>query len=652
MTAATAECVPGPGAKHWRGDIQILRGYAVCAVILFHAGFDTGFEIAPSGYLGVDIFFVVSGYLIGGIVLRDQAAQRFAFGAFYRRRVRRLAPAAFVTLAATIAAAAMLLTASAYERFWPQLLGALSFSTNIVLWRQINYFNDGAQGEPLLHVWSLAVEEQFYLVFPVLLLSCPRRWWMPAIGMATAASLAAYLTLYAQSPGAAFYLLPTRAWEIGLGVAAAGLNLPRAATTVLARLRPLSAFVVGVMPFVPSSAQAYWLALPACLATAVIVAAPPPSMVANHWRPAMAIGDRSYALYLVHWPLFAFANTVHLGAPLSVMTSLGLIALTVISGEILFRCVETPLRRERGRPVFTWIAFLATSLLLAAIGAGVLQAKRDAGTGPDVAGVLGLELPGCDADTAAFDGRCAQSSSPQILVWGDSFSQHLVPAIVATAGLPIAQASEGGCPPIVGFAPIDLDAPLAIARRCVAFNASVLTYIARMPSIEVVVLSGRYLRYGLPGTRALHVSADSVEAIATPDPTALAMAQQRTSAAIRAMGKRVVIVAGPAQASFDVGQCWERTNAHLPLITSTKRCAISAASMHSQAAWADRLLARFAATGTPVINLAAALCRKGVCATELDGTPLYRDAGHFSRTGSVLIGRRKRLGQRIWQVAR
>ncbi len=637
-----------PHATHWRGDVQVLRGFAVCAVIVFHAGLG----IAPSGYLGVDIFFVVSGYLIGGIVLRDRAAGRFAFGPFYRRRIRRLAPAGFVTLAATVAAARLLLTTSAYERFWPQLLGALSFSTNVILWCQINYFNDLAQTEPLLHIWSLAVEEQFYLVFPIALRVCPRLWWIPAIGIATTASLAAYLILYPRSPGAAFYLLPMRAWEIGFGVLAAGWRMPPAIQAGLVRWRATALLTIAAVPFVPPFAFAHWLALPACLATALVVATRAPILAGRGWRFGTAIGDRSYALYLVHWPIFAFANTVHLGAPLPVTLSLSLVVLTFASGELLFRIVETPLRRERSPPILTWAAFVAATMLIAAAGAYVLHAKRGAATGLDLVGVTGLDLPGCTADAASFDGRCTQSPIPRILVWGDSFSQALVPAIVATAGRPIAQASEGGCAPLPGYAPVDLNASQAIARRCIAFNASVLAYLARTPSIDVVVLSGRYLRYAIPGTHALHVDPDGRTTIAMPDPVTLTVAQRRTSAAIRALGKRVVIVSGPAQAGFDVGQCWERNFADLPRVTAAAQCGITATTLHPQASWANRLLAGFATGGTPVIRLDAALCHRGTCATAIDGMPLYRDTGHFSRTGSRLIGQRTRLGERVWQVAR
>ncbi len=632
----------------WRADIQILRGIAVCAVILFHSGLG----LAPSGYLGVDIFFVVSGYLIGGIVMRDRAANRFAFGMFYLRRIRRLAPAAFVTLGATIIAAAWLTTPSGYARFWPQLTGALTFSSNIVLWRQINYFNDSAQTEALLHFWSLAVEEQFYLLFPLALMLCPKRWWMPAIAAATLASLAAYLILYPRSPGATFYLLPTRGWELGLGVLAAGLD--ERWRTWTPRARPIAVLTIALIVFAPTFPEAQWLALPACLATMIIVAAPP-GRAEQHGlasRLGTAIGDRSYSLYLVHWPLFAFANAVHLSAPLPPMLSVLLVAATFVIGELLFQGVERPVRRRRDRPAVVWSMFAATTLALALTGGWVLHAKRSATPALDLGGVTGLDLPGCDPDAARFDGRCTQSPTPAMLVWGDSFSQALIPALVASSSRPIAQASHGGCAPLPGFAPIDLDASRAVARQCLRFNASVLAYLARTPSIEVVVLSGRYLRYALPATRALHYAADGSEVVTTPDPAAFAATQARTSAAIRAMGKRVVVVSGPPQAAFDVGQCWERTLAGLPLVDQSPGCAIMAANTHPSARWADRLLRDFARDGTPVLWLDAALCHAGRCVTAVDGVPLYRDTGHFSRTGSGLVGRRLQLGKRVWTAAR
>ena len=163
-----------------RADIQALRGVAVTAVILFHSGLG----IAPSGYLGVDMFFVVSGFLISGIIMRQIGNGRFSFQDFYIRRVRRLLPAAYVVLAITLLMAILLSTASAFSHYWQQFLGTLTFSTNIVLWQQINYFNNGAAFEPLLHMWSLAVEEQYYLILPVALFvlpggygSCP--FWRP-----------------------------------------------------------------------------------------------------------------------------------------------------------------------------------------------------------------------------------------------------------------------------------------------------------------------------------------------------------------------------------------------------------------------------------------------------------------------------------------
>jgi peptidoglycan/LPS O-acetylase OafA/YrhL len=201
------------GDRRGRSDIQALRGYAVLLVILYH----TNLGLVPLGFLGVDIFFVISGYLITGIIVRGLRAGTFGFQDFYLRRVRRPFPAAFVTLALTLIGSVFLLTSSAWHNFAPQLYGALFFTTNIVLWQQINYFKSAAELEPLLHMWSLAVEEQYYLVLPVVLSVVPQRLWRATIATITLGSLGGYIWLYPHSSGAAFYLLPTRAWEIGIG---------------------------------------------------------------------------------------------------------------------------------------------------------------------------------------------------------------------------------------------------------------------------------------------------------------------------------------------------------------------------------------------------------------------------------------------------
>ena len=640
-----------PTDLRWRADIQALRGYAVLAVILFHSGLG----VMPSGYVGVDLFFVLSGYLISGIVMRDHVAGRFRARDFYLRRVRRLAPASLALLAATTMAAIGLLTVSGYQRFWPQLVGALGLATNVILWRQINYFNNSASFEPLLHMWSLAVEEQYYLLLPLALLALPRRTWMAAILVGTFASLAAYAWLYPRSPGATFYLLPTRAWEIGLGSLGALLN-DRPGVARLARMvRPGALVVLVAVPLLtPALSYAHWLALAVCAATLVFVLAGQsgpsfPSLL----RPLAMVGDMSYSLYLVHWPIFAFAHVLWLGAPIPPAVTVTLIGGIMVLSTLLYRFVEQPCRRSR---LGGWrlCAFLAAACIgIAVIGYAGLR-YREAITSPlNLQGVTGLDLPGCDADARTFDGRCAQSARPEILIWGDSFSQHILPAFMASTERPLAQASKGGCAPLLGIAPVDLQASLEWAKGCLTFNESVIRYLAQKPTIRVVVLSGRYLRYQEAGTRALvYDDAGRLHLDALPR-DALVEAQRQTTQAIRALGKRVIIIGAPPQADFDVGQCWERQREALPSIHGAPDCSIDAGTTHRFWPWSVRLMDDFARLdATPVVRLDQLLCHADRCDTAREHIPLYRDASHLSRDGSVWIGRRLGLGDRVWREAR
>lgn len=188
-----------------RPDIQALRGYAVLLVVLYHSGFDA----LRSGFLGVDVFFVISGFLITGLIVRGLDAGTFSIGTFYLRRGKRLLPAAYVTLFVTALAAPFFLIPSQLAQFREQLVGAVSFTANIVLWHQSGYFDQAAVTKPLLHFWSLAVEEQYYFFMPLTLMFVPRRWRFRVVTGLTVASLV-YCFFFA-APSARFYLIFSRA---------------------------------------------------------------------------------------------------------------------------------------------------------------------------------------------------------------------------------------------------------------------------------------------------------------------------------------------------------------------------------------------------------------------------------------------------------
>src|SRR3990167_5854468 len=200
------------GGMKYRREIDGLRALAVIPVILFHAGF----EIFSGGYVGVDVFFVISGYLIANIVMAEMSADRFSIVHFYERRARRILPALLLVVAVCIPAAYAFLLPSEMKEFGQSLVATMTFSSNILFWSQTGYFEGAAELKPLLHTWSLAVEEQFYLFFPLFMMLAWRwgRAWLTTLLVVVAiGSLALAQWGALNKPIAAFFLLPTRAWE-------------------------------------------------------------------------------------------------------------------------------------------------------------------------------------------------------------------------------------------------------------------------------------------------------------------------------------------------------------------------------------------------------------------------------------------------------
>ncbi len=362
--------------RGYRGDIEGLRAVAVLAVLFFHA------EIPPfgGGFLGVDIFFTLSGFLITGILLREMEGGRFSVWAFWRRRVARIVPALlFVTLAVL---AAWLIMA------FPQELATLRgssvatplFLSNLFFWRNNPYFAPLSEVQPLLHTWSLGVEEQFYFLYPLLLL-VPlrgRRGRTALIAGATLASLALAAAVAVIRPSAAFYLLPARFWELGLGgLAAIGL-VPASREGRVREI--LAALALGILLlsviFGGALTSPFPAALPPTTAT-VILLVPAEGSAINRLlavAPMRAIGRLSYSLYLWHWPLLAFWR-LFVRFELTPMAQVLLIASSFALATFSYFAVERPLRRglRKGRP----LPVLAGGALACLATAGLAFAATD-----------------------------------------------------------------------------------------------------------------------------------------------------------------------------------------------------------------------------------------------------------------------------------
>ena len=342
---------------HYRPEIDGLRAVAVVPVILFHAGVPA----VGGGYAGVDVFYVISGYLITTILLNDWAEGHFSILKFYERRARRILPALFCVMALTLPFAYVLLQPNDMIEFAKSLVAVTTFSSNFFFWAQSGYFDTAAEMKPMLHTWSLAVEEQYYVLFPLLLLGLVRfgrAVRLAAIAVLAAASFGLAFMAIGESSAAAFYLLPYRAWEILIGSLCAiylqGRQLPlHGGTTSAAAVRELlsaaglAAIIAACLQFTAETpAPSHYTLLPTLGAALIILFGSPATLVGRLLAtpPFVAIGLLSYSAYLWHQPLLALARH-HSLAELTPAEQIVLPLAAFALAFLTYRYVETPWRK-------------------------------------------------------------------------------------------------------------------------------------------------------------------------------------------------------------------------------------------------------------------------------------------------------------------
>lgn len=490
----------------YRADIDGLRALAVIPVVLFHAGMST----FSGGFIGVDVFFVISGYVIALSLLSDVRNGRFSILTFYERRVRRIFPALFATLLATYLYACLVFLPSHLKDLSESLVAATLFVSNIYFWKDSGYFAADAIYRPLLHTWSLSVEEQFYIFMPIAIYLIARwlksRWLLvllPVLLLSFALSVLATET----APTANFYLLPTRAWELLIGAILALSPPPpirsRAAREVVA-VAGLALILAPVFMFDETTPFPGLSALYPCLGTAIVI------YCGIHARtfvgsllsvkPLVGIGLISYSLYLVHWPLVVFVSYQNLARPTGWQVA-GIVAASLFLAVLSWRYIEQPFRQRR-----PWITRrrllsggIAAMAAFAAFGTVGVRAKGFPARFPDftqkdIAGHKQWRPGRCfllgDPDHRRWKPEACTLTTGgphRMLLWGDSFAAQYVPGIIANADridATVLQYTGAGCPPILSYK--------SYARpRCTDFNANALNII-RQQRIDTVVLAARW----------------------------------------------------------------------------------------------------------------------------------------------------------------
>ena len=627
-------------------------------VVLYHAKVG----LFSAGFLGVDVFFVISGFLITRVISDGIDQKQFSFANFYFRRAKRLLPAAYVTFLFTTACAPLLLASSEMRDLRGQLIGAVTFTSNFILWLQSGYFGGGASLKPLLHVWSLSLEEQYYFVLPIALVLLPRRHWIRGAILVITVSIG--ITFLRAGRDSTFYLLPSRAWELGFGsIGALLIRTPAADRVIRSLFWPALLVLIGLPMVLIGSAHPGVDALLICGATLIVILRAHPLLVRGALPSALgSLGNMSYSLYLVHWPIFAFfenavilESTPHANLP----SRLGLVALSFAGGWALNRWVEDPVRNASVLPTGRFVATtLVSSGLLIVLAFAVPRLSGGPVEFQDARQLWAGLAKACDA-TSEFVARpeCRTSEAPEMLLWGDSFAMHLTPALMAVPDgpVPFVQATRTACGPLLGLASLsDHPESRAWAMSCVAFNESVLEYLRRTPSIGVVVLSSPFTQFTFTRPHVLRQRADGGGYEELPGGIEVALsAIKATVDSVRALGRRVIVVAPPPSGGFDMGRCVERARRGLPILGTATDCTYSYADYRSRkGAVIEFLEALPTKVDVEVVSFDSLFCDAQRCRSQIDGVIMFRDGGHFSPQGIRLAAARIGMIEAIKRRAR
>jgi peptidoglycan/LPS O-acetylase OafA/YrhL len=490
-------------SDRYRPDIDGLRAIAVMLVVGFHA-FP---EAMPGGFIGVDIFFVISGFLITGLIVRDLDQQRFSLVAFYNRRIRRIFPALIVVLVVTLVLGWLWMLPAAYAQLSSDVFASAAFFANIALLLQSGYFDIESGKKPLLHLWSLGIEEQFYLFWPLILMLVARL----RLNMLAAASVIGLLSfilnvaLIGSNPVATFYLPFTRAWELLAGAALACSWSQVSQETRPSNLRAgLGILLIAVAAIVLDTRHAFpgwWAVLPVA-GSALLLSAPAAwgcrQLLSS--RPMVRIGLISYPLYLWHWPLFVFLAIIKF-APLTLLERGLIVGLSFVLAWLTYRFVEIPFRF--GRPSPLKIAGLCAAMVLVAAAGGVVVEGRgfDFRLPAEIRAMTDVpeqtsqwRVHECMLDLShelSFAESCAERDRrPLVLVWGDSTAGALLPGLrqaQQTHDFGLAQFTSSSCIPA-------LNTDVAGTPNCRAINDKILA-LARELKPDIVLLHSTWDRY-------------------------------------------------------------------------------------------------------------------------------------------------------------
>jgi len=645
---------------NYRKDIDGLRAISVLAVLLNHAGIG----IFSGGFIGVDVFFVISGYLITTIIVRDILANEFSLIRFYERRIRRILPALFVVVAFTVALCTIMYDAEKFRDFGKSVIATTLFVSNINFWKESGYFDVTSQLKPLLHTWSLAVEEQFYIFFPLFMFVLYRyaKKFFPFILAATAIisfGLAVHETSSDQS--AAFYLAQMRAWELLVGSMLA-LNL---IPTELGKkysniigIVGLAMIAIPIFQYTESTKFPGLAAITPVLGAALVLFSgmDGKSLVARFLSlpPLVFIGKISYSLYLWHWPLIIFVKYYMIRQLTPVEVGILLVASILISA-LSWRFVETPFRSKNFISTRQIFAFGASGMALMFFAGGAVYYFKGF---PERQGLEHLVndnrreeawlFKECNInynDNTETITPCEvgdKSQSPTFIIIGDSHAPTYGKAIHKSAeenGISGLLTYANGCPTLVNMIRNSEIGDMP----CVKYNHMVFSYLKEHPEIHTIILVSRWTMW-LEGSlykQEEGVNPQLTDALDEAPSKAseeylFTLGLERTIEALGELNRNVIVVAPLPEIGYDVPSAnfiASRTGRDVNQLIAPSLEEYFARNQKTFA-----ILKSFEEEyGIQIIEPWKVLCTNGKCRIAINGIPLYNDDDHLSIFGSELI---------------
>jgi len=639
-------------------EIQGLRAIAVGSVLLFHIWPN----LLPGGYVGVDVFFVISGYLITGLLIREaEISGRISLLNFYERRIRRLLPAATLVLVSVALCVGILPEARWEETAYELIASAVYVENWHLAWLAVDYLGSENAPSPVQHYWSLSIEEQFYIVWPAIMIgilgtfrsSNFRRLLLFSLGFIFLGSLAASIVLTARNPQAAYFVTHTRVWELALGSTLAAATLPAISAPVreTMRLLGLAAILVACLAFTRTTPFPGYAALLPTIGCALVIAAGKSEGRWSSFRvlalpPAQYLGDISYSVYLWHWPLVVFGLVLLEGSGHSYSTGLLILAATILMADFSKRFVEDPFRRPgtATRTLTSGAASVAVSVMAAGLviltvdskapGAAIAQTSdlypgarallegfqpQPADPIPALA-LIRKDIPeayseGCHLDINDVDlNPCIfgpKKASFRVILAGDSHAANWIPAMEQLAlrrGWSVETHTKSGCPLLVESTVLR-DGPY---KACNAWGKLLLEHIARTkPDVVVMAQSA--------GARMFDKGLTVEETLV------------RTWHQIMESGVRVVAIADTPRHAVNPAECIEKD----PDCSSPRKAVMRDDPI---------LAAHHLDPKVGLIDMNDGICTPTSCPMIVGNVVVWRDQHHltatYSRTLATVLGER------------